>query len=193
MFSRRPVRYAEKVERRKKRNKILSYIVIFIILCVFIRIFILQTWQVHDDLMRPALRKADIVLVMPYILLGSKTPVGIAGSPQKNSIVLVSDGAEDIIPYRRKAEDAILRFITFQRFSPISKEFGKDFNVPSVMRVRGIVQKKDGLQSKTFYALATDVQHNADRTLSVREVSAARIKGRVVFRIWPLARIGLIK
>lgn len=193
MSSRRPVRYAEKVERKKKRNKTLFRIGIFIILCVFIRTFLLQSWQVRDDLMRPALRKADVVLVMPYILLGNKTPVGVAGFPQENSIVLVSDGAEDIIPYRRKAEDAILRFITFQRFSPVSKEYGKDFNVPSVMRIRGIVQKKEGLQSKTFYALATDVQHNADRTLSVREVSAARIKGRVVFRIWPLARIGLIK
>lgn len=193
MFSRRPVRYAEKVERKKKRNKALLYIGIFIILCVLMRLFVLQTWQVSDDLMQPELRKADIVVVIPYILIGGKTPVGLAGVPRGNTLVLVSDGAEDIVPPMRRAGDAILRFVTFQRFSSLSGEFGKNFGVPSLMRLRDIVQKKDGPQSGTFYSLAPDAQRNVDWALPVQEVSAARIQGRAVFRIWPLARIGPIR
>ncbi len=153
----------------------------------------LQSWQVRDDLMRPELRKADIVLVTPYILFGDRSPISLAGLVQENAVVLVSDGAENIVPYMRKVEDAVVRFITLQRFSLIGQEFGKDFNTPSVMRVRNMVQKKGGPHVETYYTVATDVQREADRTSGVQEVSAARIKGRVVFRIWPLARIGLIR
>jgi len=193
MFSRRPVRYAEKVERKKKRNKALSYIGIFIILCILMRLFVLQTWQVHDDFMQPELRKADVVVVIPYILIGGRTPVGLAGVPRENALVLVSDGAEDIVLPLRRAGDAILRFITFQRFSPLSGEFGENFGVPSLMRIRNIVQKRDGSQSRTFYSLAPNAQQNVDQESPVQEVSAARIRGRAVFRIWPLARIGPVR
>ncbi len=47
------------------------------------RLFVLQTWQVRDDLMQPELRKADVVVVIPYILIGGRTPVGLAGCPGK--------------------------------------------------------------------------------------------------------------
>lgn len=191
MFSRRPVRYAEKIERKRKRNTAFFRVGIFIVLCAIIRVFILQTWQVHDDSMQPRLRKSDIVLVVPYMVFGDRTVFGFAGVPQKNAIVLVSDGAETILPSWRKVEDAVLRFITFQRFSPIAREFGPHFNESSIMRIRDIERGREQDRNQTLYQLSTDVPGNIDRIMSEQEVPATRIKGRVVLRIWPLARIGL--
>jgi uncharacterized SAM-binding protein YcdF (DUF218 family) len=193
MFSRRPVRYAEKVERKKKRNKILSHIVIFVFICILMRCFVLQTWRVRDDLMQPELRKADVVVVIPYVWIGGRTPIGLAGRPQENSLVLVSDGAETIVPSIRRTVDAMLRFVTLQRVSSLGGEFGENFAVPSLMRIRRIVQRQNGADAVILSTSASDVRQGVDRTVPVQEVSAPRILGRVVFRIWPLARIGLVR
>ncbi len=192
MSGRRPVRYAEKVERKKKRNKALFHIGIFVLLCILMRSFVLQTWMVRDDLMQPELRKADIVVVVPYVCVGGKTLIGLAGQPQENTPVLVSDGSEHIVPFLQRTVDAMLRFVTFQRLSLLEKEFGENFAVPSVMRIQHIVQEKNGIESVILYGYAADDQQNLGRLVPVQEVSATRILGRVLFRIWPISRIGLV-
>ncbi len=193
MCNRRPVRYAEKVERKKKRNKVLFHIVIFVFLCILMRCFVLQTWQVRDELMQPELQKADVVVVIPYVWVGGRTPIGLAGRPQENTLVLVSDGAEDIVPPLRRTVDAMLRFVSLQRLSSLGGEFGENFAVPSLMRIRRIVQKQNGADAVVLYPPISDARENGDRIVPAQEVSAPRILGRVVFRIWPLARVGLVK
>ena len=193
MFSRRPIRYAEKVERKKKRNKALFHIGIFVILCILMRSFVLQTWLVSEDLMQPELRKADIVVVVPYVCVGGKTLIGLAGQPQENTLVLVSDGAEEIVPFWQRAVDAMLRFVTLQRLSLLEGEFGENFAVPSLMRIQHIVQEKNGIESVILYDYAPDDRQNLGRLAPVQEVPAPRILGRVLFRIWPISRIGLVR
>jgi len=193
MSGRRPVRYAEKVERKKKRNKALFHIGIFVLLCILMRSFVLQTWMVRDDLMQPELRKADIVVVVPYVCVGGNTLIGLAGQPHENTLVLVSDGAEDIVPFWQRTVDALLRFVTFQRLSLLEKEFGENFAVPSLMRIQHIVQEKNEIESVILYGHASNARQDLGRMVPVQEVSAPRILGRVLFRIWPISRIGLVR
>jgi ABC-type lipoprotein release transport system permease subunit len=194
MFNRRSLRYAEKVERRKKRNRALFYIGIFLFICILIRTFVLQIWLVRDDLLQPELQRADVVVVIPYERIGDKTLVGLAGSPQVNNIVLVSDGAEEIVPSPRRAVDAMLRFLTLQRFSLLSGEYGENFAVPSVKRIQRIVHSGRGVESVILYgSSAPDDRQAVDRIEFVQQVSATRILGRVLFRIWPISRIGPVR
>jgi len=193
MSGRRPVRYAEKVERKKKRNKALFHIGIFVLLCILMRSFVLQTWMVRDDLMQPELRKADIVVVVPYVCVGGKTLIGLAGQPQENTPVLVSDGSVALsFLFCRGLSMQCCDLSHFQRLSLLEKEFGENFAVPSVMRIQHIVQEKNGIESVILYGHASNARQDLGRMVPVQEVSAPRILGRVLFRIWPISRIGLV-
>ena len=193
MFAKRPIRYAEKIKRKRARNRILIYIVVFIILCIIIRTFVFQAWKVCGDLMKPTLRDGDIVIVVPCLLFAEEKLVSIAGSPKKGDVVLVGDGSEFILPSITMIEDSALRFVTLQKYSLLESEFGKTFGLPAVMRIQGIQQEKNNLKTSTVFKLATDSQSDKGRMTGSQIVLPSRIKGRVVLRIWPLARIGKVQ
>jgi len=193
MFAKRPIRYAEKIERKKARNRILIYITVFMILCIIIRTFIFQTWKIRGDLMKPTLRDGDIVIVVPCLLFAEEKSIGIAGLPKKGDVVLVGDGSEFILPSIAMIKDSVLRFITLQKYSLLATEFGKTFSLPAVMRIQGIQQEKNNLKTWTVFKLATDSQGDNFSMTGSQIVLPSRIKGRVVLRIWPLARIGKVQ
>jgi len=61
------------------------------------------------------------------------------------------------------------------------------------MRIQGIQQEKNNLKTSTVFKLATDSQSDKGRMTGSQIVLPSRIKGRVVLRIWPLARIGKVQ
>jgi hypothetical protein len=143
--------------------------------------------------MKPTLRDGDIVIVVPCLLFAEEKPISIAGLPKKGDVVLVGDGSEFILPSIAMIKDSVLRFITLQKYSLLATEFGKTFSLPAVMRIQGIQQEKNNLKTWTVFKLATDSQGDNFSMTGSQIVLPSRIKGRVVLRIWPLARIGKVQ
>lgn len=193
MLSRRPVRYAEKIDRKKKRTRIFINIAILIALCALLRSFVFQTWHVRDDSMLPSLHEGDIVLVIPYFFRVRGVPEGIAGSAGVGNVVLVSDGSEYIVSPRQQVLDAVVRFLTFQRYSILRREFGDSFSSPSFMRIRSREEASAGKRGSLVYILSSDRQRSDSREVAVRRVAAERIEGRAVFRIWPLSAMSPLR
>jgi len=154
---------------------------------------VFQTWKVRGELMKPTLRDGDIVIVLPCLSFSDKMLISLAGIPQKGDVVLVEDGSESIVPTMTMIEDSALRFMTLQKYSLLAAEFGKGFGLPTVMRIQSIQHDKDISKSQPVYRLATDCQSDKNFMTGDRIVPPSLIKGRVVLKIWPLARIGKVQ
>jgi len=187
------VRYAERIDRSKKRARIIINVAILIVLCAVARSFLIQTWRVEDDAMVPSLRRGDIVLAVPYVLRIGGVPEGLAGAVRVGDVVLVSDGFELLVPPRQRFADAALRFLTFQRLSILKNAYGDSFSVPSFMRVRSIENASAERKRQLVVALSSDQQSSGVRAAKLRLVVAPQIKGRAIFRIWPLSAIGPVR
>ncbi len=193
MLSRRPVRYAEKIDRSKKRARIITNIAILIVLCLVARSLVTQTWRIENDAMVPSLHKGDIVLVVPYVLRIKGMPEGLAGGASIGDVVLISDGYELIVPARQRFVDAAIRFLTFQRLSILKNEYGDSFSVPTFMRVSSIEDNSTNEKKDLTFILSNDQQDPGTRATKLRLVSSSLIKGKAIFRIWPLSAIGPVQ
>lgn len=195
-MSRRPVRYAEKIDRKKRRTRVLLNIAILIVFCALLRSFVAQTWRVADDAMLPSLRYGDVVLVVPYVVRLKGVPSGLAGSPAPGNVVLVDDGASALLSPLQRVSDTVLRFVTFQRLSILRAQYGESFSQSFFMRVRSAdnadIASGAGSDSAP-YLLASDRRATGTRSAPVLRVSASRIEGRAIFRIWPLSAIGPVR
>lgn len=193
MASGRPVRYSEKIYQKQRRHKIIFYAFFVVIFCIFIRFLIMQTWRVKDDVLSPSLRAGDIVLVSPYFMRLNAQPAGILGSPRPGDIVLVSDSTESIVPSLFNTQDAILRFLTLQRFSIVHYKFGDDFGRFSFHRIDAIERTTNSPENKVAYRLWSDEFQEDTRTIPERYVKSSRLAGKVFFRLWPISSLGIIR
>ena len=187
------MRYAEKIDRSKKRTRIIVNIAILIVLCALARSFVFQTWRVADDAMAPSLHQGDIVLAVPYLLRFGGVPQGLAGAARIGNVVLVSDGSESIVPAHQRLADAALRFLTFQRLSILKNKYGDSFSVPIFMRVHSIEGSPAKGRSAFTFGVSGDRQDSDTRATKLILVSASRIEGRAIFRIWPLSAFGPVR
>lgn len=190
MFSRKPVRYAEKVERKKHRMRVIWFIVLFVILSSLVRSVIIQSWQIRDQAMSPSLVVGDVVLAIPLWSVFSSVPFSFSGPLHQGDLVLVDDGASRVTPSALLAVDAILRFFTFQRFSILEAQYGRNFGLPDVMRIKSIIRKNRDNKPAVFYILEHDTGKTSAGAPADSEVQASRIRAKLVFRIWPIRRVG---
>jgi len=193
MASGRPVRYSEKIYKKQRRHKIILYAFFVALFCIIIRFLLIQTWRVQDDLLNPSLRAGDIVLVSPYFMRINAQPASLLGSPRPGDIVLVSDGIELIVPNIFIAQDAILRFFTFQRFSMIHQKFGDDFGRFSFHRINAIERTTNSSEGKVIYQLESDDFPEGTKTISEQYVQSSRLAGKVLFRLWPISSLGIVR
>lgn len=190
MFARRPVRYAEKVERKKNRLRAIWFVVVFIILSSFIRGVVIQSWQIRDQTMNPSLVVGDVVLAVPFWSIFSSAPFSFSGPLHQGDLVLVDDGASEVTPPALLTADAVLRFFTLQRFSILEAQYGRNFGVPEVMRIKSIIRENRENKRVILYTLEYDARRMSADAPADKEVQASRIRAKLVFRIWPIRRVG---
>lgn len=117
-FSRRRS-YSEKVLLARKRRKIAGKVLLALLVIAFIRAFFVQSYRVNDDSMAPSLLAGDQVFASPLLcgpeFLGFKLPA--LSQPYRGEMVLVSRGSDPFESGWATFGGAILRFLSFQRFS----------------------------------------------------------------------------
>jgi len=190
MFTRRPIRYAERVERKKNRLRAIWFVAVFIVLSSFIRGVVIQSWQIRNQTMNPSLVVGDVVLAVPFWSVFSSAPLSFSGPLHQGDLVLVDDGASEVTPPALRAIDAMLRFFALQRFSILEAQYGSNFGVPEVKRIKSITRENRENKRVILYTLESDARRISADAPPDKDVQASRIRARLVFRIWPIRRIG---
>lgn len=193
MVARRPVRYAERVQKKRDRLRVLLFVAVFIILSFFIRSFVFQSWQIRDQTMSPYLVAGDVVLAVPFWSIFSSAPFSLSGPLHQGDFVLVDDRASEVTPFALLAVDAVLRFFSLQRFSILEAQYGKNFGVPEVMRIKSIELESKGDRHIVVYTLESDTRPISVAAFADTKIEASRVRAKLVFRIWPIKRIGPLK
>lgn len=189
-MNRRPVRYSEKVERKRRRIRACLWIMLFMLLSAGIRTFIFQSWRITDASLSPALQPGDVVIGFPYFMMIGGNPLSISGSPREGDLVLVANSPSKTVPPFLRFADILIRFLSLQRISPLEMRYGLMTSAPYPARIQRNIDK---------YPREYEVQVN-EKPLGARlkgifpagAVPASSLKAHLVLRIWPPARAGLL-
>ena len=179
--------FTEKVLLSRKRRKILGK-VLLVILCISVaRAFFLQSYRVSSTLMEPGLVQGDIVLSFPFplgasTLFGKLPPVD---TPKRGELILVRPEAMPLQSGWLGVWDAIVRFFTLQRVSPLALRYGEGLALPGIYRIIGL--PGDTLRRK---AELFEIRPEGKREFA-SEYSLSRFGYRVAAAPSPSTRPGL--
>ncbi|MCL2759458.1 MAG: signal peptidase I [Treponema sp.] len=127
-------------EQKKKRNRLLKYILVFFILYIIYNCFsafFFSVWVINNNTMQPGLNYGDRVIFSTFMhSSGSRNKGEIVTYPfKRGNIVLVDMGyyKEKKLPLR--IIDGVVRFFTAQRLSIFSQE--KQYYLKRVIALPG--------------------------------------------------------
>ncbi|MCE5257157.1 MAG: S26 family signal peptidase, partial [Spirochaetaceae bacterium] len=118
--------YSEKVLAARKRRKTVGEIVLVLLILAFVRSFLLQSYRIDDNSMLPGLQKGDHVFSSPFLhgpdFFGMRLPA--LSKPYRGEMVLVRSSSDPHASGWSRFWDSILRFFSFQRYSPLDRAYG---------------------------------------------------------------------
>lgn len=140
MFSRRRRSYAEAVESRKRLGlRLLVLLLVFFCFQVLSGLFV-TAYSIGSKTMAPSLAPGDLVLATP-LAFGPDTVFGkLPGirHPERGDLVLTEPPFASRPGFWPSVFDSLVRFVTFQRFSLLSRGHAAVLAGPSVQRIVGL-------------------------------------------------------
>lgn len=166
------------------------WIMLFILLAAGIRTFMFQSWRIADVSLSPALEPGDVVMGVPYFALFKGSPVSILGSPREGDLVLIANSSGRTIPPFLRLVDILVRFVSLQRASPLEMRYGQASGAPYPARIRKKIDKHP--REFEIQVKENPLDTRLKDVFPAGTVSASSLKARLVFRVWPLSRAGLL-
>ncbi|MCX7026292.1 MAG: S26 family signal peptidase [Spirochaetes bacterium] len=132
--------FAEKVLSARKRRRTAGRVLAILLIAAASQTFLLRAYRVSTNTMIPGLEKGDIVLSAP-LLGGIATIFGTLPSLlplARGSLVVVLPETPHAQGLIQKAWDSLVRFLSFQRFSPLAARTGEEPATPGLYRILGL-------------------------------------------------------
>jgi signal peptidase I len=132
--------YTEKVLKARKRRGTAGRVLALILIIAAVHSFLIRAYRISTDTMAPGLAKGDLVLASP--LLGGISTVFGKLPPlvplSRGCLVVVRPETARPDGPALKAWDSLVRFLSFQRISPIASRWGEELTRPGLYRVLGL-------------------------------------------------------
>jgi signal peptidase I len=152
--------YAETVEGRRRFLSRLAVLLIVFLAFEFVAGLFLTSFSLSSKAMEPSLSAGDYVLASPLVY-GPSTFLGKIPSPVKparGDLVLVDPPYIDRPSFGPAFADALLRFLSFQRFSLLARR-GSSVQGPFVERVIALPGDTVEMEDFVFRVKAAGSQH----------------------------------